>query len=306
MSSVAESLVAARAARADWPFLIASVLALAVLVALVLVDGQPAAAALLAFGFALGAVFLKTEFSFTASWRRLIVRGQADGFLGGLLLIAIAAAAIVPVAALIPGFGGAIAPIGPSLIVGAFVFGIGMQLANGCGSGTLYTVGGGSGRMLLTLAFFIAGSVIGSLHLPAFLALGGIDPILAAHYFGPWGGLAVTLAESSFSSLGRDAIGAEIDLKGPLGPTALLFSESPSRIVVTFAAADANAIQEIADRNNAPFAILGRVGGTKLTINVNGNEAIDDAVSELEAAWRTALSGISVCRSSAGWSLGQT
>ena len=149
MSSVAESLVAARAARLDWPFLIASVLALAVLVALVLVDGQPAAAALLAFGFALGAVFLKTEFSFTASWRRLIVRGQADGFLGGLLLIAIAAAAIVPVAALIPGFGGAIAPIGPSLIVGAFVFGIGMQLANGCGSGTLYTVGGGSGRMLL-------------------------------------------------------------------------------------------------------------------------------------------------------------
>ena len=120
-------------------------LALAVLVALVLIDGQPAAAALLVFGFALGAVFLKAEFSFTASWRRLIVRGQADGFLGGLLLIAIAAAAIVPVAALVPGFGGAIAPIGPSLIVGAFVFGIGMQLANGCGSGTLYTVGGGSG-----------------------------------------------------------------------------------------------------------------------------------------------------------------
>src|SRR6187399_558273 len=188
------SAIAARLPRLDWPFLIASVLALAVLVALVLVDGQPAAAALLAFGFALGAVFLKTEFSFTASWRRLIVRGQADGFLGGLLLIAIAAAAIVPVAALVPGFGGAIAPIGPSLIVGAFVFGIGMQLANGCGSGTLYTAGGGSGRMLVALALFIVGSVIGSLHLPAFLALGGIDPILASNYFGPWGGLAVTLA----------------------------------------------------------------------------------------------------------------
>jgi hypothetical protein len=108
-------------------------------------------------------------------------------FLGGLLLIAIAAAAIVPVAALVPGFGGAIAPIGPSLIAGAFVFGLGMQLANGCGSGTLYTAGGGSGRMIVTLAFFIAGSVIGSLHLPAFLRLGGIDPVLASNYFGPWG-----------------------------------------------------------------------------------------------------------------------
>ena len=163
------SATAASLPRLDWPFLIASSLALAVLVALVLIDGQPAAAALLVLGFALGAVFLKAEFSFTASWRRLIVRGQADGFLGGLLLVAIAATVIVPVAALVPGFGGAIAPIGPSLIIGAFVFGLGMQLANGCGSGTLYTAGGGSGRMIVTLAFFIAGSVIGSLHLPAFL-----------------------------------------------------------------------------------------------------------------------------------------
>ena len=198
--AAAPSAVAGRRARLDWPFLIASVLALTVLVALVLVDGQPAAAALLVLGFALGAAFLKTEFSFTASWRRLIVRGQADGFLGGLLLIAIAAAAIVPVAALVPGFGGAIAPIGPSLVIGAFVFGIGMQLANGCGSGTLYTVGGGSGRMLLTLAFFIAGSVIGSLHLPAFLRLGGIDPILASNYLGPWGGLAATWASIALAA----------------------------------------------------------------------------------------------------------
>lgn len=195
-----------RTPRLDWPFLTASVLALAVLVALVLVDGQPAAAALLVLGFALGAAFLRTEFSFTASWRRLIVRGQADGFLGGLLLIAIAATAIVPVAALVPGYGGAIAPIGPSLIVGAFVFGIGMQLANGCGSGTLYTMGGGSGRMLFTLAFFIAGSVIGSLHLPAALALGGIDPVLAANYLGAWGGLAVTWASLALAALTGVAI----------------------------------------------------------------------------------------------------
>jgi uncharacterized membrane protein YedE/YeeE len=184
----------------DWPFLIASVLAAALLVALVLIDGQPAAAALLVSGFALGAVFLKAQFSFTASWRRLIVRSEADGFIGGLLVIAIAAAVIVPVAALVPGFGGAIAPLGPSLVIGAFVFGIGMQLANGCGSGTLYTVGGGSGRMLLTLAMFIVGSVIGSLNLPAFLALGGIDPILAANYLGPWGGLAATWASLAIAA----------------------------------------------------------------------------------------------------------
>src|SRR5687767_7860930 len=186
--------VAARAPRWDWPFVAAAVLATALLVALVLIDGQPAAATLILSGFALGVVFLKAEFSFTASWRRLITRGQADGMLGGLLLIAVAAAVIVPVPALVPGFGGTIAPLGWSLVLGAFVFGIGMQIANACGSGTLYTVGGGSGRMLVTLAFFIAGSVIGSLHLPAVMAWGGVDPVLASSYLGPWGGLTATWA----------------------------------------------------------------------------------------------------------------
>jgi uncharacterized membrane protein YedE/YeeE len=182
------------ALRLDWPFFGAALLSISALVALVLLDGQPASAGLLLCGFALGIVFLKAEFSFTASWRRFMVHGHADGLLGALLLIALAAVVIVPVAAVVPGFGGAIAPLGPSLIIGAFVFGIGMQLANGCGSGTLYTVGGGSGRMLVTLAFFILGSLIGSLHLPAFLALGGIDPVLASAYAGAWGGLALTLA----------------------------------------------------------------------------------------------------------------
>src|SRR6478609_4358361 len=180
--------------RLDGPFLIAALLGAALLIALVGLDGQPASAALIVLAFALGVAFLKAEFSFTAAWRRFLVSGEAGGLLGALLLIAVAALAIVPVAALVPGFGGAIAPIGPSLIIGAFVFGIGMQLANGCGSGTLYTAGGGSGRMIVTLAFFIIGSVIGSLHLPWFLALGGIDPVLAKDYFGAWGGLAVTLA----------------------------------------------------------------------------------------------------------------
>jgi uncharacterized protein len=200
-AATAEPTALASVPRRDWPFLAAAVLATAVLIALVLIDGQPASAALLLSGFALGAVFLKAEFSFTASWRRFIARGQADGLLAALALIAIAAIVIVPVAALVPGFGGAIAPLGPSLLIGAFVFGTGMQLANGCGSGTLYTAGGGSGRMLLTLAFFVLGSVVGSLQLPAFLALGGIDPVLASDYVGPWGGLAVTLASLALAAV---------------------------------------------------------------------------------------------------------
>ncbi|MGB8755939.1 MAG: YeeE/YedE family protein, partial [Pseudolabrys sp.] len=137
---------------------------------------------------------------YTASWRRFLTRGEAGGLLGGLIVIAICALAVVPVAALSPRFGGAIAPLGPSLVIGAFVFGVGMQLANGCGSGTLYTVGGGSGRMLVTLLFFVVGSVFGSLSLPAFLSLGGVDPVLASDYLGAWGGLAATLVSIAIAA----------------------------------------------------------------------------------------------------------
>jgi uncharacterized membrane protein YedE/YeeE len=181
------------AARIDRLFLALSLAATAVLVALVLLDRQPASAALILGGFGLGVAFLKAEFSYTASWRHFLTRGEAGGLLGGLIVIAVAAVAVVPAAALSPIYGGAIAPLGASLVVGSFTFGVGMQLANGCGSGTLYTAGGGSGRMLIALLFFIVGSVFGSLSLPAFLSLGGIDPVLASDYFGPWGGLAVTL-----------------------------------------------------------------------------------------------------------------
>jgi uncharacterized membrane protein YedE/YeeE len=189
-----DTRAAGPAAHADFLFLALSLSATAVLIALVLLDGQPASAALILGGFGLGIAFLKAEFSYTASWRRFLTKGEAGGMLGGLIVIAVTALAVVPVAALSPKFGGAIAPIGPSLLIGSFTFGIGMQLANGCGSGTLYTVGGGSGRMLVTLLFFVIGSVLGSISLPPVLALGGIDPVLASHYFGPWGGLAVTLA----------------------------------------------------------------------------------------------------------------
>lgn len=189
------------AVRIDRFFLGLALAATAILVALVLLDRQPASAALIIGGFGLGVAFLKAEFSYTASWRRFLSRGEAGGLLGGLIVIAICAVVVVPVAALAPKYGGAIAPLGPSLVIGAFVFGIGMQLANGCGSGTLYTVGGGSGRMLVALLFFVIGSVFGSVSLPSFLALGGVDPVLASDYLGAWGGLVATLASIAIGAL---------------------------------------------------------------------------------------------------------
>jgi phosphoribosylformylglycinamidine synthase len=122
----------------------------------------------------------------------------------------------------------------------------------------------------------------------ACLAAAEAGLLLSAHDCSD-GGLAVALAECCFSSLGREAIGAEVNLEGPLGPTVTLFSESPSRIVISFDPTEAATVHEIAERNNAPFAILGRVGGNELVIAVAGEEAVRAEVAELESAWRDAL-----------------
>jgi phosphoribosylformylglycinamidine synthase II len=114
--------------------------------------------------------------------------------------------------------------------------------------------------------------------------------LLAAAHDCADGGLAITLAELSFSSLGRDAIGADVELTGPLSTIAHLFSESPSRIVVSFDPAATDEVRAIAQNNNAPFTILGQVGGTELRIAVNGHKAIAASVADLETTWRDALS----------------
>ena len=49
---------------------------------------------------------------------------------------------------------GAVAPVSVSVVVGSFMFGLAMQLAGGCGSGTLFTASSGNGKMAITLVFF--------------------------------------------------------------------------------------------------------------------------------------------------------
>ena len=59
---------------------------------------------------------------------------------------------------------GNISPAGISVLLGAFIFGVSMQLGGGCASGTLFEVGGVNTRMVATLAFFIISSVIATAH----------------------------------------------------------------------------------------------------------------------------------------------
>jgi uncharacterized membrane protein YedE/YeeE len=133
-------------------------------------------ALLFLLGGALGVVLLHASFGFSASWRRFVFFGESRGICAQMLMLALASAAFLPVLAEGSLFGqrvvGAVAPFGLSVAVGAFLFGLGMQWAGGCASGTLYALGGGSTRMIATLIFFMAGSLLGAAHLPWWLEHG--------------------------------------------------------------------------------------------------------------------------------------
>ncbi|MGB7209266.1 MAG: phosphoribosylformylglycinamidine synthase subunit PurL [Pyrinomonadaceae bacterium] len=102
------------------------------------------------------------------------------------------------------------------------------------------------------------------------------------------GGLAVAIAESCFSSLGRDAIGASVELtSNGLSPEALLFAESPSRIVVSFSPDNLEAVKQII--GDCPFAVLGKVTDDSMKFSIDGTESIASPVADFEASWETAL-----------------
>ena len=148
----------------------------------------PRQAALYVVGALLGLTLYHAAFGFTSAWRVFIADGRGDGLRAQMLMLAVGVALFFPVLASGTLFGapvtGLVQPAGTSVIVGAFIFGIGMQLGGGCAYGTLYTVGGGSTRMLITLAFFIVGSLIGTAHMPFWTSLPQLKPIAAYNALG--------------------------------------------------------------------------------------------------------------------------
>jgi phosphoribosylformylglycinamidine synthase len=103
------------------------------------------------------------------------------------------------------------------------------------------------------------------------------------------GGLAVTLAESAFAG----GYGMEIDLRAV--PTEnitrndyLLFSETPSRIIVTIRPSDREKFENLF--KNSEFGQIGKVAGNHLNIiGINGKEIILSEISELKEGWQKTL-----------------
>jgi uncharacterized membrane protein YedE/YeeE len=153
--------------------------------------------ALFLVGAGAGVVLYHAAFGFTSAWREFIADRRGAGLRAQMLMLAITCAVFFPLLASGTVFGqtlrGSVSPAGIGVVAGAFIFGIGMQLGGGCASGTLFSVGGGSTRMLVTLAFFILGSLVGTAHTPWWNAQPAFKATSIITAFGPWQALIGSL-----------------------------------------------------------------------------------------------------------------
>lgn len=119
-------------------------------------------------GICFGVILQKGRFCFTASMRDPYLTGSTSVTRAVLIAFAIATLGFSAIkygyanlGLPMPGMS-YVAPISFATIIGAFIFGVGMVIAGGCASGTLMRVGEGFHMQLLSLVFFIIGSLWGA------------------------------------------------------------------------------------------------------------------------------------------------
>ena len=143
---------------------------------------------LLLIGVLLGITLFHGAVSFTAAYRNLILYRDSRGVQVQLMMIALASLLFAPALSEGQLWGqsvyGAWAPVGVQVACGAFLFGIGMQLAGGCGSGTLYTAGSGNIKMLLVMVMSCVGSFWATLDMHWWRQLPSMPAVSLGHHLG--------------------------------------------------------------------------------------------------------------------------
>ena len=139
-------------------------------------------------GLGLGISLFQAAFGFTGGWRNFIEKRDSKSLRAQIIMLALAVLIfsffINSKSFFYDGIMiGAIAPVGVSVLVGSFIFGFAMQLGGGCGSGTLFTAGSGNIKMVITLIFFIIGSLIGSYHFEFWTNLPSFKPVSLLNNF---------------------------------------------------------------------------------------------------------------------------
>ncbi|WFE69035.1 YeeE/YedE family protein [Thiomicrospira sp. R3] len=127
---------------------------------------DPLLISLLLAGMALGATLNYFMFGFSSSWRRCLVEGQTADVRAQIIMLASALILFTPLFWLGSWgnltFQGIIRPAGFSVMLGAFLFGIGMQFAANCSSGTLNRVGQLQPLSFISFIMLFVGGALGA------------------------------------------------------------------------------------------------------------------------------------------------
>jgi uncharacterized membrane protein YedE/YeeE len=122
----------------------------------------------LLFGISFGVILQRSRFCFTASMRDPCITGSTSVTRAVLIACSLATIGFTAIkysAVLkgepIPGMDN-VGQISLALAIGAVLFGIGMVIAGGCASGTLMRVGEGFTMQMISLFFFVLGSLWGA------------------------------------------------------------------------------------------------------------------------------------------------
>jgi phosphoribosylformylglycinamidine synthase len=105
------------------------------------------------------------------------------------------------------------------------------------------------------------------------------------------GGIAVTIAECCFET----GLGVESELPpvaveaASYAEVATLFGETASRVIVSVSGNRADELLAFARREGVAAAVIGRVGGDRIRLRLDGRVVIDEALPDAEHIWSTAI-----------------
>ena len=152
---------------------------------------------LILIGALLGASLNYFQFGFSSSFRSFITEKRTAGMRSIIWLLAIAILLFAPLLALQAWheqtFTGFIRPLSLAIPLGAFIFGIGMQIGCGCTSGTLNRVGQLQAMSFSTLLFMIIGGSLAAMTFADWNQLPVFEPFAFQRQFGWALGLLIQL-----------------------------------------------------------------------------------------------------------------
>jgi uncharacterized protein len=142
-----------------------------------------------------GVSLFQASFGFTAAWRGLVIDGRTHGLRVQLLMFGVVGAIALPMIAFGGGaYRGALAPVGYAVVLGAFLFGIGMQIAGACASGAMFAAGSGSIRSIFTILGFILGVTGAVASFESWSTWPIMETVSLTHSFGGYGAVAIHVA----------------------------------------------------------------------------------------------------------------